>query len=162
MQSSRTSAYVCDTLAEPRRRADRSEKAAWTCQPHVDPGVHPAHDSKAEGVSQGFTSEPSDSGGVNPLFMRIQIHSIHFDADAGLLSFVESKLEKLLTFNQDLQSCEVFLRVDKSDARDNKLVEVKAHLPGKDLFAKRRAVSFEAAMDEVSEALRRQVMKVHA
>jgi putative sigma-54 modulation protein len=94
--------------------------------------------------------------------MRIQIHSIHFDADAGLLSFVESKLEKLLTFNQDLQSCEVFLRVDKSDARDNKLVEVKAQLPGKDLFAKRRAVSFEAAMDEVSEALRRQVMKVHA
>lgn len=94
--------------------------------------------------------------------MRIQIHSIHFDADADLLSFVESKLEKLLTFNQDLQSCEVFLRVDKSDARDNKLVEVKAHLPGKDLFAKRRAVSFEAAMDEVSEALRRQVMKVHA
>ena len=94
--------------------------------------------------------------------MRIQIHAIHFDADAGLLSFVESKLEKLLTFNQDLQSCEVFLRVAKSDARDNKLVEVKAHLPGKDLFAKRRAVSFEAAMDEVSEALRRQVMKVHA
>ena len=93
--------------------------------------------------------------------MRIQIHSIHFDADAALLAFVESKLEKLLTFNQDLQSCEVFLRVDKSDTRENKLVEVKAHLPGKDLFAKRKAVSFESAMDEVSEALRRQVMKVH-
>lgn len=94
--------------------------------------------------------------------MRIQIHSIHFDADADLLAFVESKLEKLLTFNQDLQSCEVFLRVDKSDTRENKLVEVKAHLPGKDLFAKRKAMSFESAMDEVSEALRRQVMKVHA
>jgi len=93
--------------------------------------------------------------------MRIQIHSIHFDADAALLAFVESKLEKLLTFNQDLQSCEVFLRVDKSDTRENKLVEVKAHLPGKDLFAKRKAGSFESAMDEVSEALRRQVMKVH-
>ena len=94
--------------------------------------------------------------------MRIQIQSIHYDADADLLAFVESKLEKLLTFNQDLQSCEVFLRVDKSDTRENKLVEVKAHLPGKDLFAKRKAVSFESAMDEVSEALRRQVMKVHA
>ena len=94
--------------------------------------------------------------------MRIQIHSIHFDADAVLLAFVESKLEKLLTFNQDLQSCEVFLRVDKSDTRENKLVEVKAHFSGKDLFAKRKAVSFESAMDEVSEALRRQVMKVHA
>jgi putative sigma-54 modulation protein len=94
--------------------------------------------------------------------MQIQIHSIHFDADGALLDFVKAKLDKLLTFNNDLQNCEVFLRVEKSDSRENKVVEVKAHLPGKDLFAKRRAVSFEAAMDEVHEALRRQVMKAHA
>jgi len=94
--------------------------------------------------------------------MQIQIHSIHFDADGTLLDFVTAKLEKLLTFNNEIQNCEVFLRVEKSDSRENKVVEVKAHLPGKDLFAKRHAVSFEAAMDEVAEALRRQVMKVHA
>lgn len=94
--------------------------------------------------------------------MQIQIHSIHFDADQRLLDFVQAKLEKLLTFNNELQSCEVFLRVEKSDSRDNKVVEVKAHIPGKDLFAKRKATSFEAAMDEVHEALRRQVMKAHA
>ena len=94
--------------------------------------------------------------------MRIQIHSIHFDADRELLDFVSAKLNKLLTFNSDLQNCEVFLRVEKSDSRENKVVEVKVHLPGKDLFAKRHAASFEAAMDEVHEALRRQVMKVHA
>ena len=94
--------------------------------------------------------------------MRVQIHSIHFDADRELLDFVSAKLNKLLTFNSDLQNCEVFLRVEKSDSRENKVVEVKAHLPGKDLFAKRHAASFEAAMDEVHEALRRQVMKVHA
>ena len=94
--------------------------------------------------------------------MQIQIHSIHFDADQRLLDFVHAKLEKLLTFNNELQSCEVFLRFEKSDSRDNKVVEVKAHIPGKDLFAKRKATSFEAAMDEVHEALRRQVMKAHA
>ena len=94
--------------------------------------------------------------------MQIQIHSIHFDADKTLLDFVTAKLQKLLTFNGELQTCEVFLRVEKSDTRENKVVEVKAHLPGKDLFAKRRAVSFEAAMDEVHEALRRQVIKAHA
>ena len=32
-----------------------------------------------------------------------------------------------------------FLRVEKSENRENKVVEVKAHVPGKDLFAKRRA-----------------------
>ena len=94
--------------------------------------------------------------------MQIQIHSIHFDADQRLLDFVHAKLEKLLTFNNELQSCEVFLRVEKSDSTDNKVVELKAHIPGKDLFAKRKATSFEAAMDEVHEALRRQVMKAHA
>ena len=94
--------------------------------------------------------------------MQIQIHSIHFDADQRLLDFVHAKLEKLLTFNNELQSCEVFLRVEKSDSRDNKVVEVKAHIPGKDLFVKRKATSFEAAMDEVHEALRRQVVKAHA
>jgi len=94
--------------------------------------------------------------------MQVQIHSIHFDADQSLLDFVTTKLDKLLTYNNDIQNCEVFLRVEKSDTRENKIVEVKAHVPGKDLFAKKRASSFEAAMDEVHEALRRQVMKVHA
>jgi putative sigma-54 modulation protein len=94
--------------------------------------------------------------------MQTQIHSIHFDADQRLLDFVKSKLDKLLTYNGDIQSCEVFLRVEKNDSRENKLVEVKGHMPGRELFAKRRASSFEAAMDEVHEALRRQVMKAHA
>ena len=94
--------------------------------------------------------------------MHIQIHSIHFDADERLLSFVRAKLDKLLTFNNEMQRCEVFLRIEKSESRDNKMVEVKVHVPGKDLFAKRKASSFEAAMDEVHEALRRQVMKAHA
>ena len=94
--------------------------------------------------------------------MQIQIHSIHFDADAKLLEFVKAKLEKLQTFNSELQRCEVFLRIEKSDSRNNKLVEVKAHLPGHDLFAKRHASTFEAAMDEVHDALRRQAVKAHA
>ena len=94
--------------------------------------------------------------------MQVQIHSIHFDADQSLLDFVTAKLDKLLTYNNDIQNCEVFLRVEKSDTRENQIVKVKAHVPGKDLFAKKRASSFEAAMDEVHEALRRQVMKVHA
>ena len=73
--------------------------------------------------------------------MHIQIHSIHFDADERLLSFVRAKLDKLLTFNNEMQRCEVFLRIEKSESRDNKVVEVKVHVPGKDLLPNaRRAV----------------------
>ena len=91
--------------------------------------------------------------------MQMQIHSIHFDADARLLEFVEHKIDKLNTFHDQIISCEVFMRVEKSDDRDNKVSEVKIHVPGADFFAKRKAASFEAGIDEVVEAIRRQIRK---
>ena len=94
--------------------------------------------------------------------MKMQIHSIHFDADARLLEFVEHKVGKLNTFHDQIISCEVFLRVEKSDDRDNKVSEVKIHVPGADFFAKRKAPSFEAGIDEVVEAIRRQIRKQKA
>ncbi|MDG2363924.1 MAG: ribosome-associated translation inhibitor RaiA [Flavobacteriales bacterium] len=94
--------------------------------------------------------------------MKVQIHSIHFDADKALLAFIESKLQKLTVFNDTIISSEVFLRVEKRDRKENKLVEIKLHIPGKELFAKRNSISFEAAADEVVEALRRQIAKAQA
>ena len=91
--------------------------------------------------------------------MQVQIHSIHFDADRRLLDFIQEKLEKLNTFHDSLIRAEVFLRLEKNSDNENKVAEVKLHVPGADLFAKRRASSFEAAGDEVTEALRRQILK---
>jgi len=91
--------------------------------------------------------------------MQVQIQSIHFDADQRLLDFVENKLIKLSTFHDQVLSAEVYLRVEKNDERENKVVDIKLHIPGADLFAKRRASSFEAAADEVAQALRRQLLK---
>ena len=93
--------------------------------------------------------------------MDIQIHSIHFDADKDLLDFIKSKLNKLITFNDSIISADVFLKIEKNNEMENKMVDIKIHVPGKELFAKRHATSFEAAVDEVAEALRRQVVKAH-
>ena len=91
--------------------------------------------------------------------MQVQIHSVHFDADQRLLEFIQEKLDKLNTFHDQIMTCEVFLRIEKNDQRDNKLCDVKLHAPGVDFFAKRRAASFEASLDEVAKALRRQIRK---
>ena len=91
--------------------------------------------------------------------MQVQIHSIHFDADQRLLDFIQAKLEKLTTFHDHLISGEVFLRLEKDAEKGNKITEIKLHIPGADLFAKRQAPSFEAACDETVEALRRQLKK---
>lgn len=93
--------------------------------------------------------------------MDIQIHAIHFDADRDLLTFIKSKLNKLITFNDSIISADVFLRIEKNDEMENKVVDIKIHVPGKELFAKKQSSSFESAVDEVTEALRRQVLKAH-
>lgn len=91
--------------------------------------------------------------------MDINIHSIHFDADAKLLEFINTKLSKLSTFYDKILDAEVFLRLDKSDTKENKLVEIKLNLPGKEMFAKKQSKSFEESTDDVVEALRRQIKK---
>ena len=87
------------------------------------------------------------------------MHSIHFDADQKLLDFVQRKTGKLQKLYQRIIDGEVYLRLDKDGARENKVVEIKLNIPGSQLFARDQSDSFEAATDEAVEALRRQLKK---
>lgn len=91
--------------------------------------------------------------------MDIQVHSIHFTADVKLLDFVNEKVTKLELFFDNIIAGEVFLRLDKSQEKENKIAEVKILIPGKELFAKKQCKSFEEAADLAVEALRKQVDK---
>ena len=91
--------------------------------------------------------------------MKLQIHSIHFDADQKLIDFIQKKADKLETFYDRIVDGEVFLRINNSGI-ENKTVEIKLNIPGNQLFAKEEAKSFEEATDEAIEALRRQVRKI--
>lgn len=92
--------------------------------------------------------------------MKLQMHSIHFDADAKLLSYIQKKAEKLDTFYDRITGGEVFLRLNKDTAlHENKVVEIKISVPGHTLFAKETSASFEAAADEAMEALKAQIKK---
>ncbi len=91
--------------------------------------------------------------------MKLQTHSIHFDADGTLIDFIQKKADKLDTFFDRIIDGEVFLKLDKDDSMENKIVEIKLNIPGHQLFAKEKAKSFEAGTDEAVEALRRQLKK---
>ena len=84
--------------------------------------------------------------------MKIQVHSIHFDADRKLIEFVEQRVGKLQTFYDRMTDGEVFLRLN-NEGVNNKTVEIRINVPGKQLFAKEQAKSFEAAADLATEAL---------
>ncbi|MBT5438868.1 ribosome-associated translation inhibitor RaiA [Crocinitomicaceae bacterium] len=91
--------------------------------------------------------------------MDTQMHAIHFKADQKLLSFIQERLNKLEQFNDQIVSAEVYLRLDKDREKENKIAEIKLHVPGKEMFAKKQCKSFEEATNVAVEALRRQIMK---
>jgi putative sigma-54 modulation protein len=91
--------------------------------------------------------------------MKLQIHSIRFDADEKLIDLIKKKLNKLETFYDRIIDGEVFLKIENDESRINKIIEIKLNIPGDQLFAKELARSFEIGADEATEALRRQIKK---
>lgn len=91
--------------------------------------------------------------------MQITIHSIHFDADQKLLNFINKKVSKLTQYDEELIFAEVFLKLENSDDRTNKIAEIKVKTAHGELFASKQCESFEEAIDLSQEALIRQVKK---
>ena len=91
--------------------------------------------------------------------MKINISSVHFTADQKLLDFINQKVNKLTHLYDDIISCEVVLRLDANDQIGNKITEIKMVLPGGELFAKRQCKTFEEAVDQSIDALKRQIDK---
>lgn len=90
--------------------------------------------------------------------MKVQVQSIHFDADEKLIDFIQKKLDKLDTYYDRTIDAEVILKLN-NEGIENKTVEIKLNLPGDQLFANKTNGSFEAATDHCAEALRRQIKK---
>ena len=90
--------------------------------------------------------------------MNLKVQSIHFDADKKLLAFIREKVEKLETFYDHIIDGEVILKLDNSST-ENKISEIKLNIPGKLLFAKEQASTFEEATDNAVEALRKQLTR---
>ncbi|KAA9341019.1 ribosome hibernation-promoting factor, HPF/YfiA family [Adhaeribacter soli] len=91
--------------------------------------------------------------------MKLQMHSIHFDADQKLIDFIQQRLDKLETFYDRITEGEVFLRLNNNDGIANKTVEVKLFVPGATLFVKEEAPTFETATDKALDALTTQVKR---
>jgi len=91
--------------------------------------------------------------------MNIKIQSVHFAADKQLKEFISKKVEKLISIDDSIINADVYLKVDKPESFDNKIVEIKLHSSLGEYFAKKQANSFEESTDLVSQALRKQILK---
>ena len=91
--------------------------------------------------------------------MKIRVQSIHFDADSKLLQFVQEKVDKLVHFYDQIIGGEVFLKLDKANDLQNKIVQIKIQIPGNDIIAKEQRKTFEEATDLCVDSLSRQIKR---
>lgn len=94
--------------------------------------------------------------------MDIIIQTLDFTAKEELKQFVTSKVQGLTIKSYDPIRANVRLKLDRDDSRENKVCEIRIEIPGNDLYASRKAESFEAATMEVLSALRNQAEKLEA
>ncbi len=92
--------------------------------------------------------------------MNVTVQSIHFDADVKLTDFIREKLRKLALFQDNIITAEVCLRLEKDGARnENKVVDIKLMIPGRELHSRRQGKTFEEAAIPTIEALRSQLVR---
>ncbi len=91
--------------------------------------------------------------------MDFKVNTVNFSADEKLVEFIREKVKKLELIYDNIIASEVYLKVDKSESKENKVAEVKILLPGNELFASKQCKSFEEATDLAVQALKKQVAR---
>jgi len=91
--------------------------------------------------------------------MKVFVQSVNFNADKELIKFVEEKVKLLDRFHDRIIDVEVFLKVQKTREKDNKIVEIKVNIPGNEFMVKKQAKYIEEAVGLALETLKRQLRK---
>ncbi|WP_196890554.1 ribosome hibernation-promoting factor, HPF/YfiA family [Aureivirga marina] len=91
--------------------------------------------------------------------MKIFIQSVNFNADKDLVSFIEKKVEGLEKYYDRIIDAEVFLKVQQTSEKENKIAEVKVNVPGDELIVKKQCKSFEEGAVLCIDSLKRQLEK---
>jgi len=92
--------------------------------------------------------------------MEIKIQGIGFVVNPVLDEFIQKKFSRLEKYYDGILAVSVSLKLEKDDDLENKLVEVHIDVKGQDVFAKKNARTFEEAVDELYDVLKRQLVKV--
>ena len=91
--------------------------------------------------------------------MKVNIQSVNFSIDKELVQFINSKVDNLEKFYDRIIDADVFLKVQNTSEKENKIVEVKLNIPKDEFIAKKQCKTFEEGIDLTIEALKRQLRK---
>jgi putative sigma-54 modulation protein len=91
--------------------------------------------------------------------MKVNLNAVNFTIDRKLVDFIQERMDKLEKYYDKIVSSDVFLKVEKTSDKENKIVEVKLHVPGDDFIVKKQCKTFEEAIELSAESLERSLIK---
>ncbi|RTE52584.1 ribosome-associated translation inhibitor RaiA [Arenibacter aquaticus] len=91
--------------------------------------------------------------------MKVNTQSVNFNADGKLIDFVQSRLNKMELFYDKVISSDVYLKVENTSSKENKIVEIKVQVPKDRFVVKKQCKTFEEAIDMACSSLERKLVK---
>lgn len=91
--------------------------------------------------------------------MKVNTQSVNFNADQKLLSFIQKRMNKLDIFYDKVIQSNVYLKLDNTNSKENKIFEARVHVPGDSFVVKKQCKSFEEGADMAASSLERQLKK---
>lgn len=91
--------------------------------------------------------------------MKVNVQAVNFNVDRKLVDFTQERFDKLEKFYDKIVSSDVFLKVENTSEKENKIVEIRINVPGDDLMVKKVAKTFEEAVDSCANSLERVLVK---
>lgn len=91
--------------------------------------------------------------------MKINVSSIKFKVDSKLETLIKEKIEKLSSHYDSILSSDVILKLGNTTVEENKIIEIRLAIKGNDIFSKKQSKTFEEALDNATDALKKQLTK---
>ncbi|MCK0131869.1 ribosome-associated translation inhibitor RaiA [Flavobacteriaceae bacterium F08102] len=91
--------------------------------------------------------------------MKVNIQSVNFNVDSGLVNFVEERINNLERFYDKIIGSDVYLKVENTSEKENKIAEIKLLVPGGEFIVKKQCKTFEEGVDLAIDSLKRQLNK---
>ncbi|MGC6437984.1 MAG: ribosome hibernation-promoting factor, HPF/YfiA family [Flavobacteriaceae bacterium] len=91
--------------------------------------------------------------------MKINIQSVNISINQNLLNFIQKRMDKLDLFHPKIIKADVYLKIENTSAKENKIFEAKLFIPGDSLMAKKKCKTFEEGVDITADILERQLKK---
>lgn len=92
--------------------------------------------------------------------MNINFQSVNYNADIKLIEFAKKRIKKINQFYSNIIDVFVYTKVENTNNRINKLVELKIGIPGEDVIVKKVAKTFEEAINSAGNSAERVLKKI--